>query len=152
MPTAPLARSCLALLLGTALLAHVQPAASQTSGPTAAPSHRMEGRLTYYAKRLHGRLTASGERFDAKALTMAHQTLPFGTLVQITNLSNQRSVVVRVNDRGNWGPDRVGDVSMAAARALAMLQRGVVSVQLKVLSGPDDAHTPTSRDTPPLLD
>lgn len=152
MATVPLARSCLALLLGTALLAHAQPPVREDSDTIAARPHRMEGRLTYYAKRLHGRQTASGERFDAKALTMAHQTLPFGTLVQITNLSNQRSVVVRVNDRGNWGPDRVGDVSMAAARALAMLQRGVVSVQLKVMSGPGEVGTPPSRDRQHRLD
>ena len=64
---------------------------------------------------------------------MAHKTLPFGTKVRVTNAGNQRSVVVRVNDRGPTQPDRVGDVSRAAARELGMLRSGVIDAQLEVV-------------------
>ncbi|KQP13173.1 septal ring lytic transglycosylase RlpA family protein [Pseudorhodoferax sp. Leaf267] len=105
--------------------------------PAAAPSatpHVQHGRLSYYSHKLAGRKTASGEPFDPQALTMAHKTLPFGTLVRVTNPRNQRSVVVRVNDRGPWSPWRVGDVSLAAARELGITARGVVDARLEVVA------------------
>ncbi len=67
-------------------------------------------------------------------MTMAHTTLPFGTRVKVTNLKNKRSVIVRVNDRGPFTAGRIGDVSLAAARALRMTRAGVVDAQLTVLS------------------
>lgn len=79
-------------------------------------------------------MTASGERFDKHALTAAHRTLPFGTRVRVTNTRNGRSVVVRINDRGPYGPRRrVIDVSEAAARKLEMIDDGVVPVTLEVV-------------------
>lgn len=137
-----------ALLLAGAATAGAQPAVEQHPRTTAmrlADSvHALEGRLTYYARRLAGRPTASGERFDPEALTMAHGTLPFGTRVRVVNPANQRSVVVHVNDRGAWRADRIGDVSIAAARALGMLRKGVVHARLEVLElpAPDRAPTP----------
>ena len=67
---------------------------------------------------------------------MAHKTLPFGTRVKVTNLKNKKSVTVRVNDRGPTQADRVGDVSLAAARALGMVNSGVVDAELQVVSTP----------------
>jgi rare lipoprotein A len=67
-------------------------------------------------------------------MTMAHKTLPFGTKVRVTNMKNKRSVVVRVNDRGPTTPDRVGDLSTAAARKIGMLKSGVVEAKLEVVA------------------
>ena len=71
--------------------------------------------------------------FDAQALTMAHPSLPFGTRVRVTNLENQRSVEVVVNDRGPAIRGRIADVSLAAARALGMLKDGVIDALLEVV-------------------
>lgn len=92
------------------------------------------GKLTYYGHQLAGRKTASGEPFDPNALTMAHKTLPFGTLVRVTNPRNQRSVVVRVNDRGPASPKRIGDLSLAAARHLKMIGLGVLHARLEIVA------------------
>jgi rare lipoprotein A len=91
------------------------------------------GRASWYGKEQQGGPTASGERFDMYALTAAHRTLRMGTRVRVTNLRNGRSVVVRINDRGPYGRGRVIDVSFAAARALGMIDDGVVPVRLEVL-------------------
>ena len=88
------------------------------------------GLASYYADRFHGRKTASGERYDRQALTAAHRRLPFGSVVQVTNLDNGRSVSVRINDRGPFVRDRVIDLSYAAAKAVGMLRRGVVEVRV----------------------
>ena len=110
------------------------PAAPAAPAPAAAPSaDASEGKVAYYGRKFAGRKTASGERFDPAALTMAHKTLPFGTRVKVTNLKNKRSVVVRVNDRGPTTADRVGDVSYAAASRLKMLRSGVVEAKLEVV-------------------
>ncbi len=90
------------------------------------------GKISYYAKTFEGRLTANGERYDSTAMTMAHRTLPFGTLVRVKNLSNRRSVVLRVNDRGPFKQDRVADVSLMAAKQLGMLKRGLIRGQLTI--------------------
>jgi len=78
-------------------------------------------------------MTANGELFDMHAMTAAHKTLPFGTKVRLTNPSNGRSVVVRINDRGPFIPGRVIDVSRAAARKLGMIKRGHASLQLEIV-------------------
>ena len=91
------------------------------------------GKASYYGARHHGKKTASGERFDQHALTAAHRSLPFGTRVRVTNLSNERSVVVRINDRGPFVRGRIIDVSRAAAERLGMLRAGVVPVRLEPL-------------------
>ncbi len=94
---------------------------------------RLEGVASFYGPGLEGHLTASGERFDPEAMTAAHRTLPFGARVRVTNLDNGRSVVVRINDRGPYAHERVIDVSLAAARRLEMLHRGVARVRLEIL-------------------
>ncbi|WP_232513305.1 septal ring lytic transglycosylase RlpA family protein [Zobellella denitrificans] len=98
-----------------------------------APSYQIEGKASFYGQPHHGRKTANGERFDKNALTAAHKTLPFGSLVRVTNLNNQRSVVVRINDRGPYARGRVIDLSEQAARELNMLRAGVAPVRLELL-------------------
>jgi rare lipoprotein A len=77
--------------------------------------------------------TASGERFNTRAMTAAHPTLPFGTRLKVTNVTNGRSVVVRINDRGPYVPGRVVDLSESAAESLGMVERGIVKVKLDVV-------------------
>jgi len=91
------------------------------------------GKIAWYGKKFAGRKTASGEAFNPEALTMAHKTLPFGTLVKVTNPNNNKSVTLRVNDRGPTQADRIGDVSYAAARKLGMLKSGVIEAELAVV-------------------
>ena len=86
-----------------------------------------------YGNEFAGRKTASGELFDPTALTMAHRTLPFGTRVRVTNLENQRSVEVVVNDRGPFVAGRIADLSEAAARRIGMVADGVVEALLDIL-------------------
>jgi rare lipoprotein A len=89
------------------------------------------GMASFYGRGLHGRRTASGERFDRKALTAAHRTLPFGTLVEVENLNTGRSVVVRINDRGPFTRGRIIDLSEAAGGAIGL--RGVAPVRITPL-------------------
>ena len=85
---------------------------------------------SWYGVRLHGRRTASGERFDMNALTAAHRRLPFGTRVRVRSVDPGREVVVRINDRGPRHRGREIDLSVAAARALGIEHLGVARVQL----------------------
>jgi rare lipoprotein A len=90
------------------------------------------GQASWYGPRFHGRRTASGERHDMYALTAAHKTLPFGTLVRVRSVMTGREVEVRINDRGPFIKGRVIDVSKAAAQALGMMGDGVKDVVLLV--------------------
>jgi rare lipoprotein A len=90
------------------------------------------GQASWYGPRFHGRRTASGERLDMYALTAAHKTLPFGTLVRVRSVMTGREVDVRINDRGPFIKGRVIDVSKAAAQALGMMENGVHEVLLLV--------------------
>jgi rare lipoprotein A len=94
-------------------------------------SHALDGIASFYWQ---GQMTASGEAFDKRAMTAAHPSLPFGTLVEVTNLGNGRKTVVRINDRGPFKPGRVIDVSEAAAEILDMQKRGLAPVKLVVVS------------------
>ncbi len=94
---------------------------------------QLRGIASYYADEFHGRLTSNGETFDMNALTAAHRTLPFNSLVRVTNLDNQRSVVVRINDRGPFKDERVIDLSLAAAKEIGMIGNGTAPVKLEVL-------------------
>lgn len=95
------------------------------------------GKATFYGKAVHGNGTASGETFDYTALTAAHKTLPFGTIVKVTNMANGESVEVKINDRGPYGPGRVIDLSEAAFDAIASLGAGVITVQYQIISQPE---------------
>jgi len=125
----------------TAVAALSLAAAADCASTRPSPGHAdsQVGMASYYAGAHQGRRTANGERFDMHALTAAHRTLPFGTRVEVTNLENGRSVVVRINDRGPYVEGRVIDLSQAAARELRFLGRGTTRVRLKVLSAGD--HT-----------
>ena len=89
-----------------------------------------QGLASFYSE---GTRTASGEKFNANELTAAHPTLPFGTKLRVTNVTNGQSVTVRVNDRGPYVPGRVVDVSYSAARTLGMVGGGVAKVKLDVV-------------------
>jgi rare lipoprotein A len=92
------------------------------------------GLATWYGGKHHGGPTASGERFDKRALTAAHRTLKMNTRVRVTNKKNGRSVVVRINDRGPFGnAKRIIDVSEKAAEQLDMIEAGVVPVTVEVI-------------------
>lgn len=93
----------------------------------------LTGVASWYGPGFHGRRSASGEVFDQHAMTAAHRSLPFGTRVRVTNLSNGRQVVVRINDRGPFIYSREIDLSAGAATALDMTHSGVARVRLEVL-------------------
>jgi rare lipoprotein A len=103
------------------------------TAPAAASGDANEGKVAHYGAKFNGRKTASGEIFNANAMTMAHKTLPFGTRVKVTNLANKKSVVVRVNDRGPTDPGRIGDLTTGAARKIGMTKAGVVDARLEVV-------------------
>jgi rare lipoprotein A len=115
------------------------PSSAATPKPEPAPSASAfteRGRVSLYGAGdgFAGRKTASGETFDPQALTMAHPTLPFGTRVRVTNLENQRSVEVVVNDRGPSVRGRIADLSVAAAQRIGMVADGVINALLEVVS------------------
>ena len=92
------------------------------------------GLASYYAHQFHGRKTASGERFNMHAMTVAHKTLPFGTKLKVTCESTGKSVVVKVNDRGPFHGNRVLDLSYGAAKALGTVNKGVSKVKYEILN------------------
>ncbi|MCL2410956.1 MAG: septal ring lytic transglycosylase RlpA family protein [Treponema sp.] len=94
---------------------------------------RQEGIASWYGREFEGRPTASGEIFNASQLTAAHPTLPFGTMVVVTNQHNNRSVTVRINDRGPFVPARIIDVSRAAAEQLDMIVTGTAPVIIETV-------------------
>ena len=102
--------------------------------------HVQRGRISWYGADFAGRKTASGERFDPHALTMAHRSLPIGTIVLVTNDDNGRHVALRVNDRGPYCDDRVADVSRAASRELGFQNTGITVATLEVLWMPPGGH------------
>lgn len=91
---------------------------------------------SWYGKFFQGRTTASGEPYNENELTCAQRSLPLGSLLRVTNLRNNRSVVVRVNDRGPVPQDRVIDLSRAAAEALGFQQKGLAPVKIELISAP----------------
>jgi rare lipoprotein A len=95
--------------------------------------YQQVGWASYYARKFDGRRTASGERYDRNALTAAHPNLPFGTMLRVTNLTNHRTVTVRINDRGPFAKGRIIDLSYAAAKRLRMLRAGLARVRITVL-------------------
>jgi rare lipoprotein A len=100
------------------------------------------GLASYYGPGFNGDRTASGEIFDQRELVAAHRTLPLGSVVQVTNLENGRSVVLRVIDRGPYGKNHrkgcIIDVSKGAAQKLRFIRAGLIRVRIRVLSLPDE--------------
>lgn len=91
------------------------------------------GLASYYHSKFDGRPTAQGEPYDETALTAAHRTLPFNTLVQVTNLITKKTITVRINDRGPFAGKRVIDLSRSAAQILGIVPLGVAQVSLKII-------------------
>jgi rare lipoprotein A len=94
------------------------------------------GIASWYGPPYSGRHSANGEVFDTEKLTAAHRTLPFDTWLEVTNLVNNKSVDVRITDRGPFVDGRIIDLSLAAARELDMVQAGIVRVRIKVIRKP----------------
>lgn len=97
---------------------------------------QLTGISSYYGETHHGRKTASGEVFNMHAHTAAHRTLPLGSRIQVTNLSNGKRITLRVNDRGPYTKGRILDVSQGAAKALGMLKSGTAKVHIQLLDTP----------------
>ncbi len=95
------------------------------------------GIASWYGPGFDGQLTSNGEVYDMNAMTAAHKSLPFNTLVKVVDLDTGRSVVVRINDRGPFSPGRIIDLSKAAAKALGSERKGIARVGLKVIRWPD---------------
>jgi rare lipoprotein A len=137
-----LTRAALAVLLTSTLGAapgkpasiHQAPVRTNNPAPATSGKPYQVGLATWYGKRAHGRKTCSGERFNMHSYTAAHRQLPLGSWVRVTNLSNRRWVIVRINDRGTLGHGRIIDLSLGAARALGMRSTGVERVRLDVVT------------------
>jgi rare lipoprotein A len=91
------------------------------------------GKASYYAPKFNGRVTASGEIFNANEYTCAHKTIPFNTYLKVTNLANSKSVIVRVNDRGPYVRGRIIDLSAIAARDIKMMDNGTTKVRIEII-------------------
>jgi rare lipoprotein A len=127
------------------------PEPKASSRPTQSRPTQMTGTASWYGKAHHGQPTASGEIYDMHALTAAHPSLPLGTRVRVVNVKNDRTVEVRINDRGPFVRGRILDLSYAAAQELGGVTDGAFRVKILVLSQPPvataRASTPTA--TPP---
>lgn len=117
--------------------------AGRTYVPEENTNYRAEGIASWYGDEFHGRKTANGEIFDMTSITAAHPTLPIPSYVRVTNLKNQRSLVVRVNDRGPYANDRIIDLSVRSAKLLDFHSNGLARVRVEYigrapLAGSDD--------------
>ncbi|MEN7342646.1 MAG: septal ring lytic transglycosylase RlpA family protein [Pseudomonadota bacterium] len=115
-----------------------------------AVGYRETGIASWYGKKFHGRLTSSGEVFDMYAISAAHKTLPLPTWVKVTNLTNGRSLQIRVNDRGPFVDDRIIDLSYAAARELGLIEAGTGQVEVSVIDFSTDRSETTAENQAPL--
>ena len=106
-------------------------AATRRSAATYRSKALSEGTASFYSTQFHGRKTANGETFNMNQLTAAHPSLPFGTLVKVTNMDNGKNVVVRINDRGPYVKGRIIDLSKSAARKIGILKEGVAQVKVE---------------------
>jgi rare lipoprotein A len=119
-----------------------KPATPPNKKPADIPSpsttvYTEEGNASWYGAPFHGRKASNGETYDMNKMTAAHRTLPFNSMVRVTNLNNGKSAVVRITDRGPFVDNRIIDLSRAAAREIESIGPGVVPVRIEVLSGPD---------------
>jgi rare lipoprotein A len=117
------------------------PPVAETAKPPEIIRQIQTGLAAFYHVAFQGRRTASGESFDHNALTAAHKTLPFGTLVRVINLRNRRSVIVRVNDRGPMEQERIVDLTHRAAKALGFVSQGTTRVTVEVVPANDTANS-----------
>lgn len=122
----------LAVLLLFSLQISISAQALKKTGDTT------KGQASYYHSKFHGRKTASGEKYDEFKLTAAHKTLPYGTMLKVTNTRNNKSVTVKVNDRGPYSKNRIVDLSFKAASQIDMIKEGVATVNVEILSVPGE--------------
>jgi len=104
------------------------------------------GQASFYADKFDGRTTASGEVFKQNKMTAAHRTLPFGTVVKVTNLDNNQSVTVTINDRGPFVDKRIIDLSRAAAEKLKFIDKGTTNVKVEVVSLPEGSSVEQAKN------
>jgi len=114
-----------------------KPVATPPAQP--APSFAQQGVASWYGKSHHGRRTANGETYDMRAMTAAHRTLPFGTVVRVTRIGDGRSVTVRINDRGPYARGRIIDLSAQAAEAIGMTELGTTRVKIEQFAADQEA-------------
>ena len=100
----------------------------------------MKGVSSFYAEDFHGKLTANGEVYDMYGLTAAHKTLPLNTIVRVTNISNDKSLILRINDRGPYVKGRILDCSYGAAKKLGFVNDGTADVKIEVIEWGDDKY------------
>lgn len=113
-----------------------------------ADDFKQRGVASWYGKKFHGQPTSSGEKYDMYAMTAAHPTLPIPSYARVTNIANQKSVVVRINDRGPFLHERVIDLSYTAAHKLGFIANGSAEVEVKSLSSSDVVITPIAVSEP----
>ena len=121
------------LMLGIFLSAPSLLFAKERPSHNASHAKSIIGMASFYSTKFNGRRTASGEKFNSSALTAAHLSLPFGSLVKVTNMRNGKTVVVRINDRGPHVKGRIIDLSKAAAKKIGIGRAGTARVSLEVL-------------------
>ena len=143
-----------ALALTASVIASPLPPQSAPAQP--APSGKVHrwfqiGRASWYGRAFQGKRTATGERFDMNSLTCAHRTLPLGSWLRVTNLTNMRSTFVRVNDRGPYKANTIVDLSYAAAQRLGMLGKSSVRVEPVRADDPELAQALIAELTQPSL-
>jgi len=122
-------------------------------GTTNAQKIQDKGIASYYGKTLHGRKTSSGERFDMHAMTCAHRTLPFGTVLKVRDTKTGKEVHVRVTDRGPFGKGRVVDLSYGAAKKLGIVSRGIAQVEITAMpagSKVEELNAPENQQVPEM--
>tara|TARA_Y100001970_G_scaffold60053_1_gene76511 strand:+ start:96 stop:599 length:504 start_codon:yes stop_codon:yes gene_type:complete len=147
-------------ILGFLMLAHCSSSPRYTSGEVKKISNKkipksprlntkssfnkhrktMKGVSSFYAEDFHGKLTANGEVYDMYGLTAAHKTLPLNTIVRVTNISNEKSLILRINDRGPYVKGRILDCSYGAAKKLGFVNDGTTKVKIEVIEWGDNKY------------
>ena len=130
-------RRCIQLGIVTFLLQFLAYCISINKPPTYQVGYVEEGIASWYGPGFHGNQTANGERYDMHKMTAAHRTLPFGSVIQVTNLDTNQHVTVRINDRGPFIRGRIIDVSYEAARTLHMISKGTTRVRIRISKLPE---------------
>lgn len=100
-------------------------------------NENFSGKASWYGSEFEGSATASGETFSSNKLTAAHRSLPFGSIIEVTNIKNDKKVKVKINDRGPFTKGRILDLSEEAFSKIANINEGVIDVRVRVLKSPD---------------
>ena len=108
--------------------------------PTKKHRKVIKGISSFYAEDFHGKLTANGEVYDMYGLTAAHKTMPLNTICRVTNLENDKSLILRINDRGPYIKGRILDCSYGAAKKLDFIKQGTTMVKIEVIEWGDDKY------------